>query len=428
MSTEAPVKGKARTPLRTTKVKARKALRTMKAKARNAARSIWRNLPFVAFSGGFVVAAFTLWKGGGFDPQDNRVGLNLLSPYLVVLCGYIGVLCWTAVCVWRAATAIGADPKATRKQLWRQAGVSLLILVFALWLLRTVWLSGGAGPVTMVALDCIRLTNPLATCIADGLARAKPGRDELVDWIGVALTAAAFAAIWFLAAAARFASHFADDASRRAAMAGAPNAADSVSVARHALDELLGVASVFAIVATVTAFLAFALAEEVCHNAGSSCIRVAPAAAVGDASAATTAPPAAPASSAAAASAPTVALRCELERPGADAASQAAVCSGSISLPEARKFQLARAPSVALAVGGTLTSILFILFFTAGGIVDAAVARAMQHERGNDFKTFDLAKWQAYHGLPQGTARDVARQTVALVAPAATGALTMLFK
>jgi hypothetical protein len=314
----------------------------------------------------YFLAAEKWTKTWKLDAQPSTI-----FPYLAAM-----VLFFTS-CVWVIVESRSAVDAAFAQSRQDKA-LRIASLTFAIMFL-VLAAAGMAGPEALksiASIDCYLFTNVLADC--DGSRYLQP-----FTYIAAAGNAVAVSAVVYIGMKCH---------TLTTAAAELPTA-DGLSASVRALSELLLLASTLLVTSTLTLFLLFSSAAEIAskiplNQKSLQELKVAP-----------------------------IELTCS-------PLSKDRKVQCSLTIAEPSKSEKPLASSMAFVAGLSFTGALFFLFVTAAASLDDVIQRNLRTARAGARK-FSTKTWLEERGLIEGT-KDVVLRAVALVAPAATGTLTLL--
>jgi len=349
----------------------------------------WRPLVYAggtAFVLGVASAVFFSHATGIKRPDAVP---TLLYPYLAA------ASLFGTTCVWIIVTVHGALEDAVRKRsarLW-----SLSFFVITLVVLVFLFLGGSIGAKAVKSINWYLFGGP-----ADILSQSDSFCELLKEWwnyvssVGIA---AALATVVFLGIACNASSDKADSAEC---------ASEVISAGRN-MQRLMTLASTLMVTSTLTSYLLFGCADQIQSERLRQENHVVDAAT-------------------AAASGVTLRVPVQCERATGQAAME---CTLSLASADEKRKASSSAAYMALVVGLAFTGALFMLFFTCSAavddasqrIADDAMRKARSHRAG---ATFSVKTWKEEQGLLEESATDKVLKALALLAPALTGALTLI--
>jgi hypothetical protein len=318
---------------------------------------------------------------------------TLLYPYMAAASVFFATCVWILVLVARDFTGDRRKPNA-----WTWSGsVFVISFVLLLWL----GLAGSPGE------NAVRNINWYLFGTPTGSLDKQISVPELLtmwfNYIAAIGNASALATFVCLSIAC---SHCSDAAE------GATSAAE-VGFAGRNLLRLMTLASALMVTSTLTIYLLFGTADQIQTIRAKASAKPSPALAITTASGAVVKLP----------------IVCGDTTGGASTVE----CNLATSFAESQKKPSSSAAYMALVVGLSFTGALFMIFFSNSAAIDDAYFRLMEEaqtrasvKRRRAVEKFSMKAWKEENGLQDESATDKVLKALALLAPAMTGALTLV--
>lgn len=335
---------------------------------------------------GTVLAVFAIWIYTDAETRWEGVALpphGTAFPYLA------SAVVFVVACIWVTmethATMVAA---VGRTSIWRcrwaaLCGCLVFLVVFAI--LAKANMAGPAGKRAALYMNCFLFGSPKTGCPSEPC-------EQIFNYLAAAGIAMSFSTMTYLGLKCRELTESAGQARAR----GRPIALRSWG---RALSGLLVLASTVLVTALLSLYLSFVTSAELSASPFvETSVR-------GNTSGADRDPR-------------TTTLHC-------NALIGPTPLECVLDTPPAANAPKAVAPTMAFVAGLSFTGALFFLFMTAAAALEDVTEREMQLARARSKAPddFDASRWLEQQGLTEG-ARDPVFRALALLAPAATGAIT----